>query len=85
MNELQVTCVTKRENTHYGITHLGGNNWYRTRQEVINAIRSGTSFYVSNGWGRVYVKVVRGYRGDYVQTFANNTPTDNLLNLPPCR
>jgi hypothetical protein len=85
MAEYQVTCVTKRANNYYGITHLGGYGWYRKKQDVINAMRNGTQFYVSTGWKRVYLKIVHGPHGDYVQTFANNTPTDNLLNLPECR
>jgi Protein of unknown function (DUF3892) len=84
VNDLQVTCVTKRENNHYGISHLGGFGWYWTRQQVIDAMPY-TRFYVASYlWGRVYPRVVHSQSGDYVQTFANGTLTDNLLSLPGC-
>jgi len=87
MVDLQVMCVTKqpRDNSHEGITHLGGANWYWTRQQVIGAIESKTHtfFTVANG-KRANVGVVNGPNGKYVQTYADGVWNNNLLALPEC-
>ena len=37
MSDVQVKCINKqpRNNPHEGITHLGGDGWKWTRQQVI--------------------------------------------------
>jgi hypothetical protein len=85
--DLQVTCINKqpRNNPHEGITHLGGRGWKWTRQEVINAINSGShTFYTDVGGRRAYVGVVNGPNGQYVQTHADGQWNNNLLALPEC-
>lgn len=87
MADAQVTCVNKqpRQNTHEGITHLGGENWRWTRQEVINSINAGTNtFYTMVGGKRANVGVVNGTYGQYVRTYADGVWNDNLLALMEC-
>lgn len=88
MADLQVTCISKqnRLSSYEGITHLGGGNWYWTRQQVINAINAGQhSFYTLDPNGRrANVGIVERTTGDYLRTYADNTWNDNLLALPEC-
>lgn len=87
MSDAQVTCINKqpRNNTHEGITHLGGTNWKWTRQEVINSINAKTNtFYTMSNGQRADIGVVEGANGPYVRTYANGEWTDNLLALPEC-
>lgn len=87
MADLRVTCVNKqpRQNTHEGITHLGGPGWYATRQRVIDAINAGgDSYYTLVDGRRANVRVVNGSTGQYVRTYADGQPTDNLLALVEC-
>jgi len=87
MADARVTCINKqpRNDTHHGITHLGGPNWKWTRQEVINSIKSGTNtFHTLVDGKRAEVKVREGANGEYVQTQADGVWTDNLLALQEC-
>lgn len=87
MADAQVTCINKqpRNDTHEGITHLGGAGWKWTRQEVINSINNGTNtFYTMVGGKRADVGVVNGPTGQYVRTHADGYYNDNLLALPEC-
>lgn len=87
MADAQVTCVNKvpRDNPHEGITHLGGNGWRWTRQEVIDSINAGTNtFYTMDKGKRADVGVVHGAHGGYVRTYADNQWNDNLLALDEC-
>jgi hypothetical protein len=87
MADIQVTCINKipRNNTHEGITHLGGATWKWTRQEVINSINAKTnSFYTLVGNKRADVGVVQGQHGEYVRTYADGVWNDNLLALYEC-
>ena len=87
MADVQVTCINKlpRNNTHEGITHLGGGNWKWTRQQVVTSIEAKTNtFYTLVGGKRANVAVVNGQSGKYVRTHADNTWNDNLLALPEC-
>lgn len=87
MADVRVRCVSKqpRQDPHHGITHLGGENWNWTRQQVINSINAKTnSFYTLVGGVRANVGVVHGLHGDYVRTHADGKWNDNLLALPEC-
>ncbi len=87
MADVRVTCINKlpRNNTHEGITHLGGAGWKWTRQQVIDSINTGTnSFHTMVGGKRADVGVVHGPNGDYVRTYADDVWNDNLLALPEC-
>ena len=88
MADVQITCVNKqpRNNTHEGITHLGGATWHWTRQEVIDSINQrANTFYTLVGGSRAEVGVVNGPNGPYVRTHADGQWNDNLLALPECR
>ncbi len=87
MPDVQVTCINKtpRNNTHEGITHLGGAGWKWTRAQVITSIEGGTNtFFTLVGGKRANVAVVQGQNGKYVRTHADKVWNDNLLALPEC-
>jgi hypothetical protein len=87
MADVQVTCINKqpRNNTHQGITHLGGVNWKWTRQQVVNSIKAKTNtFYTLVGNRRADVGVVEGPHSEYVRTHADGVWNDNLLALTEC-
>lgn len=72
MANVQVRCINKqpRNDTHEGITHLGGENWKWTRAQVIASIEAGTnSFYTLVSGNRATVGVVNGANGKYVRTY----------------
>lgn len=74
-----------RQNPHEGITHLGGDGWKWTRDQVVQSItaRSNTFFTLVAGT-RADVGVVDGPNGKYVRTHADAKWNDNLLALPEC-
>lgn len=87
MAHLQVKCINKqpRNDTHEGITHLGGENWKWTRQQVINAIEGGMhTFYTMVRSNSASVGVVNGAHGKYLRTYADGKWNDNLLALYEC-
>jgi hypothetical protein len=87
MADVQVTCINKqpRNETHEGITHLGGATWKWTRQQVINSINAKTNtFYTLVGGKRANVGVVNGPHCQYVRTYADGVWNDNLLALYEC-
>jgi hypothetical protein len=87
MADVQVTCINEqpRNNMHEGITHLGGNNWKFTRQQVIASIETNTdTFFTLVGGKRANIGVVEGANGKYVRTYADGVWTDNLLALAEC-
>ena len=87
MADLQVKCVNKlpRNDTHEGITHLGGDGFKYTRAQVIQMIEAGTSkFHTLVRGDRATVGVVDGANGKYVRTYADGKWNDNLLALYEC-
>jgi hypothetical protein len=90
MADVQVTCIKKqpRDNTHEGITHLGGpggGGWQWTRQQVIDSINAGTNtFFTFVDGRRANIGVIQGPNGPYVRTHADGQWTDNLLALDEC-
>jgi hypothetical protein len=87
MADVQVKCINKqpRNDTHEGITHLGGAGWKWTRATVIQSIENKTNtFYTHVNGKRAYVAVVDGPNGKYVRTHADNSWNDNLLALVEC-
>ena len=87
MADVLVRCINKqpRSNIHEGITHLGGDGWKWTRDQVIRSINAGTNtFYTQAGGRRANVAVVDGPHGQYVQTHADGQWNNNLLALPEC-
>ena len=87
MADVRVKCINKqpRNNTHEGITHLGGDGWKWTRQQVVDSIRANTNtFYTLVNGNRADVGIVKGQYGDYLRTYADGKWNDNLLALPEC-
>lgn len=87
MADVRVKCINKqpRNDTHEGITHLGGDGWKWTRQQVVDSIRAKTNtFYTLVGGTRANLGVVDGPRGPYVRTYADGKWNDNLLALIEC-
>lgn len=87
MADVQVTCIKKtpRNNTHEGITHLGGSGWTWTKEDVIRSIRNKTNtFYTRVNGKRADVGVVDGSTGVYLRTHADGQWNDNLLALSEC-
>jgi hypothetical protein len=87
MADVQVTCINKqpRNNTHEGITHLGGAGWRWPRADVIASINAGTNtFHTLVAGRRANLAVVQGPSGPYVRTHADGQWNDNLLALPEC-
>jgi hypothetical protein len=85
--DVRVKRINKqpRNNTHEGITHLGGDEWKWTRQQVIDSIRAKTdTFYTLVNGNRANVGIVKGQNGDYLRTYADGKWNDNLLALPEC-
>jgi hypothetical protein len=85
--DVRVRCVSKqpRLDPHHGITHLGGEGWHWTRQQVIASIEARTNtFYTLVRGNRAEVGVVDGPSGKYVRTYADGKWNDNLLALPEC-
>jgi hypothetical protein len=88
MADVQVKCINKepRNNPYEGITHLGGDGWRRTRQQVIDLIEARTNTYFTLVQGnRGDVGVVDGPNGKYLRTYADGKWNDNLLSLPECK
>lgn len=87
MAHVQIKCINKspRNNTHEGITHLGGDGWKWSRDQVIQSIESGAnSFYTSVAGRTSSVAVVNGPHGKYLRTHADGFWNDNLLSLVEC-
>src|SRR4051794_29736391 len=88
MQDVQVTCINKphRDSPHEAITHLGGANWRRTRQQVVDAIEvERYRFYTFVGGKRADLAVRISANGTkYVQTHADGYWNNNLLALPEC-
>lgn len=87
MADVQVRCINKlpRNDTHHAITHLGGQGWKWTRQEVISSIKAATNTFhtVVNG-KRAEVAVNRNEHGEFLQTHADGYWNNNLLALSEC-
>ena len=87
MADVQVTCINKlpRNNTHEGITHLGGSNWKWSRNQVIQSIEGRlNTFYTKVDGKRAEVLIVNGANGKYLRTYADGQWNDNLLALGEC-
>jgi len=85
--DLRVTCINKipRQNSHEGITHLGGATWRWTRQQVIDSIEAkSNTFHTLANSTRAEIGVIDGPNGKYLRTHADGKWNDNLLALPEC-
>ena len=87
MADARVMCIKKhpRQDSHEGITHLGGKEWCWTRQQVIDSMEGGTNtFYTLVNGSRADIGIVNGTNGKYLRTHADGKWNDNLLALPEC-
>jgi hypothetical protein len=87
MADVQITCINKqpRDDTHEGITHVGGAGWRWTRQQTIDSINAGTNtFFTLVSGKRANVAIVQGTNGPYLRTHADGQWNDNLLALAEC-
>lgn len=85
----KVTCVTKKDDTNSGITHIGSgvgtnkNTW--TKAEAIKEIKAGTTQFYTDVGGVQADVVVRGIApNEYLTTDPDKTTKNNLLSLPDC-
>lgn len=90
MSELQITCIVKPNvsSQHEHITHVGGSDWFFTREKVIEKIEAKTdTFYVVDPVSRkrAYVGVRRiPGKVPFIQTYADGDWNNNLLSLGQC-
>lgn len=90
MADVLVGCINKqpRNNTHEGITHVGGpagGGWRWTLAEVIQSIRNETNtFYTRVNGRRADIGIVENNGRPYLRTYADGVWNDNLLALPEC-
>jgi hypothetical protein len=93
---IRITCINKEggnhDDPHVAIENLGwtneatGKQGKSTRLEIYDWLKGGGEAYVKDRFGnkaQVVPKVSRN-GNPFVQTIADNTPTDNLLRLPEC-
>ena len=88
MAERQVTCVNRhpKDDSHHGISHLGGSGWRASRGEVLAAIEAGDSYFVTVGDSKAEVRIMKERNGTkYLRMHAGGYWTDGLLALPACK
>lgn len=93
---VRITCINKaggyHDDPHVAIEDLGwkneetGETGKSTRLAVYDWLRKGGIAYVTDRLGNKAFLVPKVSRNGnpFVQTVADNTPTDNLLRLPEC-
>jgi hypothetical protein len=94
---VRITCINKdngdHENPHIAIQRLGWINpennetGSSTRIEMFKFLQQGGTAFVQDARGiRAHLVAKTSAHGNpYVQTVADQTPSDNLLRLPECR
>jgi len=88
--ELQITCIIRNgpPDDCTCIIDIQSNGVQFSVDEVISGIiNRGTRFYVKDpeDLSRVYVIPVPKQNPTYIRTKPNDTPDDNLLQLPDCK
>jgi len=94
---VRIKCINKEggyhDDPHAAIEYLGwtneqtGETGKSTRLEIYNWLKNqGGVAYVKDRFGNKAFLIPKVSRNGYpfVQTVADNTPTDNLLRLPEC-
>ena len=85
MTDVQVTSINRQvgNKAHEGITHLAGDSWRWTRQQVAQSIEAGSNtFYTLSNGHRADVSITTG---TCLRTRVGGDWTDDLLALPECR
>ncbi|HWI12997.1 MAG TPA: DUF3892 domain-containing protein [Burkholderiales bacterium] len=88
MTDVQVTSISRQRgnDAHEGITHLAGDSWRWTRQQVAQSIKAGSNtFYTVSNGHRAEVSITSGANGVCLRTRVGDDWTDDLLALPECR
>jgi hypothetical protein len=86
--EHEVTCIIKPDpySREERIEELQGPDFWGNPVWVAQRIKTHIDqFFVRNGPFKTYLRWRSGSNGDFVQTYGNNTWTDNLLELPQCQ
>ncbi len=94
---IRITCINKsggyHQDRHHAISHLGwvedgtGKTGKNTRVEIYNWLKSdnGIAYVQDQGGNKAYLYPRDNAQGtQFVQTYADNVWTDNLLALPEC-
>lgn len=84
---LEITCIRKgdRYNPFERITHVGGNGWRKTQEDVIRDIRFNRQpYHVTKRGIRVEVIAVQREGRWYLKTENDGVDPNNLLELPEC-
>ena len=91
---VRVTCINKdngnHDNPHEAIHTFGwlneqtGKTGKASLQEMVDYIDGGGRAFVRSNYSEVDCYTRRGKYRKFVQTYSDNTPTDNLLWLPEC-
>jgi hypothetical protein len=95
---IRVTCINKsggyHEDPHHAISNLGwtedgtGKTGRSTRLEIYEWIKNknGVAYVLDARGNKAYVRTRENQHGTkYLQTYADQVWTDNLLALPECR
>jgi hypothetical protein len=98
MSEVEIICINKSGGYHYNpneaihtfgwIDHTDGNRGKSSRANMIKFLNEGNNAYVldNNGNRKVYCYVRKSSSGtQFLQTYADSTYTNNLLDLPECK
>lgn len=93
---VEIICISKangnHDNPHEAITHYhwvgdpkAPNGWIYTRDGMVKFLEEGNSAYVDGGGNiKAYCKVMNNGRIKFLQTYSDDRPTNNLLQLPEC-
>lgn len=88
MADCRIRCINKTGHAHEHITHVGGDGWKWTREQVVASIEAKTNtFFVidPNTGKRADVGVVHPkYGSPYLRTYADGVWNDNLLAQYEC-
>ena len=93
---VRIICINKsggyHENPHEAISNFGWVNEQtnaRGNTDLAGIVKfldvDKGQAYVVSGQSKAYCYTRQGKYRKFVQTYADNTPTDNLLSLPECK
>lgn len=93
---VRIICINKsggyHENPHEAISNFGWVNEQtnaRGNTDLAGMVKfldvDKGQAYVVSGQNKAYCYTRQGKYRKFVQTYADNTPTDNLLSLPECK
>lgn len=88
MTDVEVTRLNRKpgSSSHESLTHLAGNTWRWTCQQVMRSIAAGTNtFYIVDHGRREEVAIARGASGPCLRARVDGRWTDDLQALPECR